>query len=142
MSLDLGNIQKDSVIAVGMRSVIYRSFYDDKYVVIKEIQAVDKTTVGELKQYINMLKRVSHPFVLQFYGSILDENKYLNMIFDYCELQDFSYFIGTCSDELKYKVIMDVTIALRYLHSLGIVHMNIQPKHILMQSIDINFLSQ
>jgi serine/threonine protein kinase len=82
---------------------------------------------------MNLLKRLSHPNIVQFYGFEKSETS-LSIFMEYCEsgsLHDTMLSFGAFPETLVCTYLRQVLLGLEYLHAEGIVHRDIKSGNIL-----------
>ena len=113
------------------------------------IYAMKKTDLSlisnpkELKYYINeslFMKKLDHPNVCKCYSSF-QENNFLYMIIDFMDNGDLMQFLdanwkmyGKINEDKLWDILKQCLEGLVYLHSLGLIHRDIKPTNILMNS--------
>lgn len=134
----LGQYQLVEVVHAG-ENVVYKGFQSafNRYVavnVLSSIHAADPTFIQQFKQDMQRSAALEHPNILSVY--------------DYGQQDDVLYIVtpfvegGTLQGQISHyyslqqaqQIVQPITEALDYMHSLGLVHGNLKPSNILIDT--------
>lgn len=106
--------------------------------VLLEDLALDRVFVRRFKREANTLERLQHPNIVRFFG-FEKENHLAFLLMDYIEGQSLKRFIHDANGKaMPYSQIRKVTRsvcgALNYAHSQGLVHCDIKPANIMIDT--------
>ncbi|CAB4019662.1 Serine threonine- kinase ULK3, partial [Paramuricea clavata] len=100
------------------------------------LKKLGKSAIENLFTEIKLLKEINHDHVVQLKD--FEWNKdYLFLIMEYCSGGDLSRFIQTrrCLPEnIAKKFLQQLALALKFLHSKDIAHMDLKPQNLLLSS--------
>jgi len=101
-----------------------------------KVLSVTPTRIKDIEKEIDLLKKCRCPNVLSYYGSISSKLTELWILMDYCAVGSIKDMMKTCCDTLDEDQIAVVTLGvlngLGYLHSKGIVHLDVKAANILL----------
>lgn len=93
--------------------------------------------VGHVKAEKKILTSVSHPFIVQLFGTFQDQTS-IYMMLDFVNGGELHTYIqlqaGQVDVEVARLITAELFIALEYLHSMNIVHRDVKPSNILLTS--------
>ena len=108
-----------------------KSKLNNKIYVMKIITDINKDMYKDKERYLQFLRTLSHPYILKYYSSFLENNNY-HIIMEYAENGNLKNFIKIHKilnqniDEPKLNSIYyQSMLGLKYLHDLNIAHGNI-----------------
>lgn len=107
-----------------------------EYVAIKR---VDKSIMPQIVNEVQIMHKFSYPHILKFYDWYETRNN-LWLIVEYCTGNDLLSLIkkdGHLPEESVRMFGLDILSGLKYLHSQGILHCDLQPKNILIDEYGI-----
>ena len=81
-----------------------------------------------------VLGRISHPYIVQLHYSFQSKRR-LHFVLDYCsggELFHILQRVGRFHESVASVYGAEITLALGYLHSLGIIYRDLKPENILL----------
>lgn len=126
-------------IGSGGMGVVYLAFHLrlEKYVVMKKFKG-DVSNVSLLRNEVDILKSLHHPYLPQVYDFIEFENDIYTII-DYINGYDLSYYIKNgefFSENQLVKWLKQLCEVLVYLHEkpVPVIHMDIKPANIIVNS--------
>lgn len=126
-------------IGSGGMGVVYLAFHLrlEKYVVMKKFKG-DVSNVSLLRNEVDILKSLHHPYLPQVYDFIEFENDIYTII-DYINGYDLSYYIKNgefFSENQLVKWLKQLCEVLVYLHEkpIPVIHMDIKPANIIVNS--------
>ncbi|KYR01844.1 putative protein serine/threonine kinase [Tieghemostelium lacteum] len=100
-----------------------------------KVLSVTPTRLKDIEKEMDLLKKCRCPNVLSYYGSISKLTE-LWILMDYCAVGSIKDMMKTCCDTLDEDQISAVTLnvlgGLGYLHSKGIVHLDVKAANILL----------
>lgn len=108
-----------------------KSKLNNKIYIMKIITNINIETYQKKEKYLQFLRTLSHPYILKYYSSFLENNNY-HIIMEYAENGNLKNFIKIHKilnqniDEAKLNAIYYQSLfGLQYLHDLNVVHGNI-----------------
>lgn len=126
-------------IGSGGMGVIYLAYHIklEKYVVMKKFKG-DVTNKSLLRNEVDILKRLHHPYLPQVYDFIEFENDIYTVI-DYVDGYDLSYYVKngyTFSEAQIMKWLKQLCEVLIYIHGqpIPVIHMDIKPANIIINA--------
>ena len=120
-----------------------KNVYLKNIVAIKIIKKSKDSNDDELniKEQINILKKLSHPNIVKIYEFYINDNKY-QLITEYCK-KEFSKYIKRSFTEKQLAVIFyQILSGLSYLHEQKIIHRNIKLKNIMILEKEEDIISK
>jgi BR serine/threonine kinase len=93
---------------------------------------------NKVRREIALMKVVSHPNILKLID-VLESDRHLYMVLEYAqkgELFDYLVSQGSLSPQVGLDFFRQITLAIEYLHQLGICHRDLKPENILVDSND------
>lgn len=134
-----GRYQIVNEIGSGGMGVIYLAYHIklEKYVVLKKFKG-DVSNKSLLRNEVDILKSLHHPYLPQVYDFIEFENDIYTVI-DYIDGYDLSYYAKngyTFSEAQLKKWLKQLCEVLQYIHNqpIPIIHMDIKPANIIINS--------
>lgn len=135
-------------LSSGSQGAVFKSFFwksstTDKTITSEEIPAAlktyhDKSSVEEIEREISILKDLKHPNIVKFYGvtmlPLVSIDPQLTMVLEYMPRSLADYLDDSAKQSTTLKYLIDTATALEYLHNLGLVHFDIKPGNILLDS--------
>ena len=124
-------------IGEGAQSKVYEGYYNRNHCAIKILQNVDyKSFMSELV----IISHLNHPSIPKFYG-IVNDDKNISIVTEYIKgetldnikMLDLSY-------DTKLKIIKDIGNVLEYMHVNHMIHRDLKPGNILIDSNNKTFL--
>ncbi len=103
---------------------------------IKKIQKSNGLDEKEVKQEIEILKQLNHPYILKLYEYYIEED-YIYLIEEYCcegDLSDKLYKINIFPEFIVKILMMQIFKALMYLYTKKIIHGDLKLENILIDS--------
>jgi len=88
---------------------------------------------------IDMLWTLSHPNVIKLHETFEDAGN-LFMVLDHCsggELLDFLAECGGVAEESAARILKQISLAIQYLHGIGICHRDVQPESFLVEDANV-----
>ncbi|KAI8809735.1 kinase-like domain-containing protein [Cladochytrium replicatum] len=133
----IGPYQLGQVIGRGQYGVVYTAFdtRDATLVAIKRINLAEKDErdVAELMREVELLKSLSHPYIVQ-YRDFIQADDYLNIILEWVEhgsLQKIIKTYGALVERHAASYVAKLLEGLVYLHEQNVVHHDIKCANIL-----------
>ena len=120
-----------------------KNVYLKNIVAIKIIKKSKDSNDDELniKEQINILKKLSHPNIVKIYEFYITDNNY-QLITEYCK-KEFSKYIKRSFTEKQLAVIFyQILSGLNYLHEQKIIHRNIKLKNIMILEKEEDIISK
>eukprot|EP00347_Sterkiella_histriomuscorum_P013090 403366059 len=132
-----------SKLGSGSFGVIYkvRRKSDNGIYVMKEIEIEDDSNFKNSLQEMNLLKSLSHQHIVKYVDSFTREQNFY-IIMEYCEKGDLCEYISRFGVNLDipegriWKIIIQMLLALEYIHNNGIIHSDLKPQNILLTGKD------
>ena len=133
-----GNLKENYEIMKKIGSGPLGSVYKAKNIYLKNIVAIkvikkskdSKDNESDIKNQINILKKLNHPNIVKIYEFYITDN-YYQLITEYCK-KEFSKFIKRSYTEKQLAVIFyQILSGLSYLHEQKVIHKNIKLKNIM-----------
>jgi serine/threonine protein kinase len=124
--------------AAGGSGQIFKGRYDNQDIAAKEIftQMIDKNNVQEFCKEAQVLSRLRHPNVIQFFGVSI-HNDTLYLVTEFCKYNlreaielDSIWLPMTKMD--KVKIALDIASGIKYLHGKQLCHRDLKPPNILL----------
>ena len=121
-------------------SKINNKVYVMKRINLQEIKSKSEKEYNLLLKELAILERMDNPYIIKYYKSFL-KGDYLYLIFEYINDLKVSKLIKT-QKKLKnpikekeiWKIAMNSMLALAYIHAMGLMHRNIRPKSLFLDS--------
>ncbi|MEQ9411149.1 MAG: serine/threonine-protein kinase [Fuerstiella sp.] len=133
----LGPFQLERQIGVGGMGIVYSAIYpaNGKRVAVKVLSPGLMTDPKLLKRFereIEILKRLSHPNIVKYYGGGFENNQryYAMEYIDGGSLQDVLKQRGRLSWEHALHIGRQVSSALEHAHNAGIIHRDLKPANL------------
>ena len=106
---------------------------------MKQIK-IQECNPGDLQSKLmecSLMRNLRHPYICKFKNTFQDQ-KILCIIFEYCDKGDLDIYIknqhGMNMSEGKIKrFILEITLAIDYLHSQDIIHRDLKPSNIFLK---------
>ena len=120
-----------------------KNVYLKNIVAIKIIKKSKDSNDDELniKEQINILKKLSHPNIVKIYEFYITDNNY-QLITEYCK-KEFSKYIKRSFTEKQLAVIFyQILSGLSYLHEQKVIHRNIKLKNIMILEKEEDIISK
>ncbi len=94
----------------------------------------ESSDFGEFEKELNIINSLSHPNILKFYGYCFCEKR-IGMVIEYCEHGDllnyFDKLKWVYTNEMKLKCLLELSLAMVYLHNNNIIHRDLKLENIL-----------
>ena len=98
---------------------------------------IEELKVEELREEIEIMKRLSHPNIVEFKDSFEDKDN-IYVVMEHCKGGDlFDHILNSkcpMSEQKARKIIQQLLSAVEHCHSKGIAHRDIKPENILLTS--------
>lgn len=121
---------------------VYKCEYQGKLCVIKKVPFSDSYSKKSVESELSVLRNVSHPRIVKmvlFFSTSVD----WNFVLEYMEkgslrdmIKKYQNNSWTIEQSPLLKLFMDVVVAVKFLHSKGIMHRDLKPENILVSSSD------
>ena len=140
------NYEIKKKIGSGPYGVVYkaRNIYLKNIVAIKVIKKIkdNKEDDNNIKNHINILKKLNHPNIVKIY-EFYSNNNYYQIIAEYCKKGELYKYIRRSFTEKQFAVIFyQILSGLNYLHDKKIVHKNIKLKNIMVVEKEEDLVTQ
>ena len=133
----IGPFILEEQIGVGGMGVVYRATYpkNNRKVAVKILSPAlmaDDKLLSRFEREIKILKRLSHPNIVKYYGGGTENNQryYAMQLIDGGSLQDVIRHRGRLTWEQAIHVGRQVCSALEHAHNAGIIHRDLKPANL------------
>ncbi len=101
---------------------------------MSKVKIIDKKSINSIKFEREILSRIKHPLIINLYYSFQDFD-YLYLVLDFLPGGDLRYHISHhkrqyFNEEQTKFFIINLLIALKYIHSKKIIHRDIKPENL------------
>ena len=122
-------------IGEGSFGAVYEGKYLNNTVAVKMLVKMEEQHVATFKREVEMLKTVRGQNVVVFYGAVMEGEKLCHVT----ELMDLGTLESVLRKErltpqLKVKVMRDVGVGMRTVHSFNVTHRDLKPENVLCKS--------
>ncbi|XP_070210335.1 serine/threonine-protein kinase ULK3-like [Littorina saxatilis] len=128
-------------IGSGSYATVYKAY---KKTGIREVVAIkcilksslNKSSTENLLTEIELLKNLKHKHIVELRDFLWD-SKFIYLVMEYCGGGDLSRFIRskrTLPERIVRKFLQQIGLAMQYLHSFNVAHMDLKPQNILLTS--------
>ena len=105
------------------------------------VSQLDKLTLKETINEVRLLAALDNPYITSYYESFMSK-QHLNIVMEYCDKGDLRTYMksqkGIGIPEAKiWKVLLQMCLALEYLHSRNIIHGDIKPMNVFLTREDL-----
>ena len=130
------------LIGHGTYGRVYRAIEkeSEKILVIKEMifDGIAKMEQDEILNEVKVMSQVNHNHIIKYYHSFL-ENGLLYIVMEYCKLGDLGQLIKKQNKEpfdenIIWTYLIQISQGLKYLHDKRILHRDLKPQNIFLQS--------
>lgn len=125
-------------IGVGSFGTVARGTFNGDIVAIKSLRSVEDAEIREdsLRE-IEMLDLLRSPYVMELYGAVINPGG-ISIVLEFFGMGSLGTILRDCSLTLymKYKVLRDIAMGMRFLHAKGVVHRDIKPDNVLVSRLD------
>ena len=120
-----------------------KNVYLKNIVAIKIIKKSKDSNDDELniKEQINILKKLSHPNIVKIYEFYITDNNY-QLITEYCKKEFFKYIKRSFTEKQLAVIFYQILSGLSYLHEQKIIHRNIKLKNIMILEKEEDIISK
>ncbi|ELP87357.1 serine-threonine protein kinase, putative [Entamoeba invadens IP1] len=134
----LPNVDIDTEIPLpqGQDSSHYRCYTSHGLCFLKVYSSSKSYTFSDLHAIHTTLKANNKNCLIQTFDFFRDENTF-TVVTEFCEMGTFETFLKSSCEAFKYRVLLDVSRAIGYVHSFGLIVGNILPSSIFVTSLDI-----
>ncbi len=123
----------DKKIAEGSCGKIYLGRWNEDNVVIKNIEPLNDGEMTEFIREVQIMSGLRSKQITQFYGACFEAGRAC-LVMEHMEQGSLDKRVGTLTPEQQKKMALDIVYGLRYLHSQGILHRDLKPSAILVNS--------
>eukprot|EP01012_Entosiphon_sulcatum_P002834 TRINITY_DN10698_c0_g1_i2.p4 TRINITY_DN10698_c0_g1~~TRINITY_DN10698_c0_g1_i2.p4 ORF type:complete len:199 (-),score=56.28 TRINITY_DN10698_c0_g1_i2:19-615(-) len=88
------------------------------------------------RQEVLLLQQCRHFNIVQYVESFEDEAGFLNIVMEYCPHGDLASLIGKVPEDRLWQIAIQLLQALKYLHDKHILHRDIKPHNIFLDTED------
>lgn len=140
ISENLNVIVSDEVLGTGAYGRVFLGFNTDTgvQVAVKEMRLGtirDTKSLNTIREEIKLMQRLSHPKIVQYYGTISLPKIGLQIIMEYMSGKSVAHVLklyGKLKEPVVKKYIRDTTEGLVYLHDNNVIHRDIKGANILL----------
>jgi len=132
------SFSRNDVVGKGSTATIYKGLYHEELKVAIKCIPSSNIVAEEFSRSIELLKRLIHPKVIVFYGSIV-KNDELLLVFELAESSLEQAILNNKDDVTKalslgqkYNIAKEIAQGMAFLQDNNIIHLDLNPKNILM----------
>ncbi|ELP84405.1 hypothetical protein EIN_091280, partial [Entamoeba invadens IP1] len=145
--IDNSSITNMTEICRGGVGIIFKATYKGRTVAVKKIRQFKNVKDDEFITEVDMLQKIRNPFIVEFIGAVAQNGKHmivmeyiingsLDQIIKKYKVKCSHTDVLQCDDiilplTIRYKILLDATKGVNYLHLNGIFHRDIKPGNIL-----------
>ncbi|ELP91705.1 interleukin-1 receptor-associated kinase, putative [Entamoeba invadens IP1] len=127
--------------------IIFKATYKGRTVAVKKIRQFKNVKDDEFITEVDMLQKIRNPYIVEFIGAVAQNGKHmivmefiiyrsLDQIIKRYKMKRSHTDVLQCDDiilplTIRYKILLDATKGVNYLHFNGIFHRDIKPGNIL-----------
>ena len=141
LKLDPEQLKKDKELGRGKHCVVFSGTYQGGNVAIKEvIDSEDEKKKKQIEEEVMMLDRLHHDAIVRFIGALLLPEQQQVIVTELCQFgtmeQAMHEHPEAFNETLKAKCLLNISSAMKYLHSENVVHGNLKPSKVMIVSVD------
>ena len=112
---------------------------DNKYYAMKKISINEnnKEKLLKIEREAKILSSINNEYIVKYYESFIEDNKFFNIIMEYCEYSDLRKFLNKRKEEKKLLdqnvilfITLNICIGLKEIHKKNIIHRDLKPENL------------
>jgi serine/threonine protein kinase len=133
--------EKDSVLGRGSFGKVCKALLNKHTLVAQKVPAHEEDSEKIQREANILLFLGSHPNIISLIG-VTRKDGILTLIMSFASMGNLKEFLSqneeTCSLRLRFKLAMDIVMALLYIHQKNVIHHDIKPGNILLSGDNTN----
>lgn len=134
--IDINNVDIGEKLGSGGFSTVHKVMYQDFNYAIKIFNCEKSPTLDTYPE-ITFLKYLSHATILSSVGIVQETEKCFTVMTELLETDLYHLLMEGIEYDFKIRIIRQILEAVRYMHSVGLVHGDLKPENVLIRSRDI-----
>ncbi|CAE7228241.1 ATG1B [Symbiodinium natans] len=112
----------------------------DEFVAVKVISRQTVTETAQLRQEVEVLRKISHPNIVRF-RDLKKSAAHFYLVLEYCAGGDLSQFLrekGRVEEETARRFLTQIAEGLSVLHQVNVLHRDLKPQNILLSDCSMD----